>query len=537
MFWFLGKKEKKVSQVDEEELELEKEEEIIEQPKGHLWFIVFLFLLIFFLALIPRLYFLFFVSDPQNAGAGWYGDVYHHWQIGYLTKEIGIGQGFRLWDLKGMEYYWGVLHPLLLALIYTFTLPDIVVVRLVSTIAGSFVVLFLFLLARRFWNFQVGLAVAAIAALNPISIFNDTTGMLEPIGIGLLLFGIWLWPKIEFLTGFIWALAAAARAEAWLFSIGLITSALVRVRVAGKGVLLVVGWIVPMLVYMKYLLDHTGNLIYPVWWNFLANVVGKWEFREELTQLQLFVKPIFIGLMIFSLLAILVILWKKPRGSLLLLLGFGNWLLLGIFFGVAAYIKSFEIWFWMIRFFVFPYVFAALLVIIFLFYLLPKITRLGFVKIYLAIFGWILVILGLFFWQLAWQPILVEYKKTQTTWQNKIAWADQISKKYQGGKILIDEGEPDLTYTLVKFEGITGKNIVGQMYDPFFYIGEDEAFTNWGKYRKDVLNWLKKEEIRLIMVRSDRERYKKLFEKEKELFQFEEEIPQSPYVLYKVGQV
>jgi len=534
MLWFLSKKGKKVSQVEEEELELEKEEETEEKSKDLSLFIIFASFLIFFLALIVRLYFLFFVSDPQNAGAGWYGDVYHHWQIGYLTKEIGIGQGFKLWDLKGMEYYWGVLHPLLLTFIYIFTIPDIVVVRLISTIAGSFVVLFLFLLAWRFWNFQVGLAIAIVAALNPISIFNDTTGMLEPLGLSLLLLGIWFWPKMEFFTGFIWALAAAARAEAWLFSIGLITSTLVRLRVAGKGVLLVVGWIIPMLLYMKFLLDRTGNPIYPVWWNFLANAVGKWETRPELTPLQLFVKPIFIGLMIFSIIAILVVLWRKPKGSLLLLLGFGNWLLLGIFFGVAAYIKSFEIWFWMIRFFVFPYVFASLLVIIFLFYLLPKITKLSFVKIYLAIFSWILVILGLFFSQFAWKPILAEYDKTKITWQNKISWARQISQKYSGGKILIDEGEPDLTYTLVRFGGISGKQIIGQMYDPFFYIGEDKAFADWSKYRRDVLNWLKKEDIKLIFVRSDRERYKKLFEKEKELFKFEGEITQSPYVLYSV---
>jgi hypothetical protein len=38
----------------------------------------------------------------------WNWDSYHHWQISYLSLKIGFPQ-FRLWDLNGCEYYWGVL--------------------------------------------------------------------------------------------------------------------------------------------------------------------------------------------------------------------------------------------------------------------------------------------------------------------------------------------------------------------------------------------------------------------------------------------
>jgi len=59
---------------------------------------------IFLLAALPRLFVIFFVTDPQNPGLGWYGDTFHHWQIAYLSKEIGFSQGFlRLWDFKGLE--------------------------------------------------------------------------------------------------------------------------------------------------------------------------------------------------------------------------------------------------------------------------------------------------------------------------------------------------------------------------------------------------------------------------------------------------
>ena len=67
-------------------------------------------------ALVPRVFALFFLTDPENPGDGWHGDVFHHWQIAYLTKAIGLWDpnGPRLWDLKGLDYFWGLIHPALL---------------------------------------------------------------------------------------------------------------------------------------------------------------------------------------------------------------------------------------------------------------------------------------------------------------------------------------------------------------------------------------------------------------------------------------
>ena len=47
------------------------------------------------IALLPRLIYLFAISNPENAGDGLYTDVYQHWQIAYLTKEIGLSHGLR----------------------------------------------------------------------------------------------------------------------------------------------------------------------------------------------------------------------------------------------------------------------------------------------------------------------------------------------------------------------------------------------------------------------------------------------------------
>src|SRR5712692_958260 len=138
-------------------------------------------------SLIARLGYLFFFTDPENAGDG-FTDAYHHWQIAYLTKEIGLTHGPRLWDLRGWEYYWGLLHPALMSAVFLMTgSPDIVLARLVSVVFGTLTVVLIFLLCHRYWGTQVAVAAAAFAAFAPASVFNDTAGMPEPVAVGLVL--------------------------------------------------------------------------------------------------------------------------------------------------------------------------------------------------------------------------------------------------------------------------------------------------------------------------------------------------------------
>jgi len=136
-------------------------------------------------ALVPRLFALFFLTDPENPGDGWHGDVFHHWQIAYLTKEIGLwdANGPRLWDLKGLDYFWGLIHPaLLVVLFYVTGSVDIVIPRLVSVFFGALSAVLLFSLCRRYWGLGVAIAAGLFAALLPTSVFIDATGFLEPMG-------------------------------------------------------------------------------------------------------------------------------------------------------------------------------------------------------------------------------------------------------------------------------------------------------------------------------------------------------------------
>src|SRR4029077_1717400 len=133
------------------------------------------------IALAARLVYLFAVSNPENAGDGLYTDVYQHWQIAYLTKEIGLSHGLRLWDLKGVEYFWGTLHPIVLVILFFVTgSTDIVVARIQTLAFGSLSVVLIFQLCRRYWNLSVAIAATAFAAIAPTSVFNDASGMLEP---------------------------------------------------------------------------------------------------------------------------------------------------------------------------------------------------------------------------------------------------------------------------------------------------------------------------------------------------------------------
>lgn len=105
--------------------------------------------LVFLIAFVPRALYLFVFSNPNFPG--WYTDVFHHWQIAYLSKEVGFSHGFlRLWDFKGMEFFWGLLHPLVLVFLFYITGSiSIIIPRLLSIFGGSLSIVFLYFLIRR----------------------------------------------------------------------------------------------------------------------------------------------------------------------------------------------------------------------------------------------------------------------------------------------------------------------------------------------------------------------------------------------------
>ena len=456
-------------------------------------------------AFLPRLYSLFVLTDPENAGDGWHGDVYHHWQIAYLTKEIGLfaPSGPRLWDLKGLEYYWGILHPIVMVGLFFVTGSiDIVLARLLSLACGAGVVILIFHLCRRYWGTPVAIAAGAFAALAPVPVFVDSTGFLEPMGVFLCLLGLWMWPRRGVWTGVSWALAAMARAEAWIFSLGLLVAALLRRSVGRTQRLpLLIAFLVGILGYMKIMLDHTGNPIYPVYWNFIANAAGAWEFREQLDTAQLAVRPLLGALLILSVIGLAFTLFRRPRGYMFLTFGFGYLVFTFGFLGFTSYLKSWESGFWMERFFDFPYEFGAVLAAIAMFVLLPRIVGPWIKTVGLVVVGATLVVV-----QLAWTQILPMYDSTRPVWEETLTAGRYLGDlyrqaPYRGSVLNLPNANPSLTYVLARFDGVSGRQLIGQLYDPFYYLPKGVSYV---EYPQDVGTlmqcWLAKTQTKLLLV-------------------------------------
>jgi hypothetical protein len=453
---------------------------------------------------IPRLLYLFVFSDPENPGERRYGDVWHHWQIAYLTKEIGLSApgGPRLWDLKGLDYFWGILHPLLMVAVFDVTGSiDIVLNRLVSLFFGVLVVVLLFHICRRIWGTQVALGAALIATLLPTSVMNDASGMLEPLGIALCLVGIWAWPRRGgFWAGIAFGLATMARAEAWIFSLGMVIAAFMRRYGWRQRAPLIAGFVGVMLIYMKILQDHTGNAIYPLWWNFFANAVGKWEYAP-VSASQASIRPVLGALLLAAAVGLAWSLWKRPASYMLLTFGFGYWVFVAGMQGFTSYLASWVWWMPITRLFAFPYVFAGVLLAVVLLRWVPR--RYGKRATPLA---WTAVGVTVVASQLAWIPIAEVFGPSEAEWQATLAESRQLGAwynqpPYMGHSIAVPNDRPDITYALARFGGVEGKHLVSQMYDPFAYLPSGYSYADHQQVVNTLIEcWLSDTDTRMMAI-------------------------------------
>lgn len=419
-------------------------------------------------AAIPRLLYLFVFSDPENAGVRRYGDVYHHWQIAYLTKEVGLSapDGPRLWDLKGLDYFWGILHPLVMVAVFDLTGSiDIVLNRLVSLLFGVAVVVLVFHLCRRYWGTQAAVGAALIASVLPTSVMNDASGMLEPLGVALCLIGLVAWTRRGFWSGIAFGLATMARAEAWIFSLGMVVAAFFKREGWSQRIPLLAGFVAVMLVYVKVLADKTGNPIYPLWWNFFANAAGKWEFTP-ISSGQRSVQPVLGVLLVLSFGGLLWSLRRRPNGYMFLTFGFGYWVFVAGMLGFTSYLASWVWWMPITRVFAFPYVFTGVLLAVVVLRLGPR--RYG--QRFLTV-GWGIVGGTILVSQLSWLPINEIFVPTEATWQQVKAESIQLggwynTRPYQGHLLAVPEDRPEITYALARFGGVEGKRLISEMYAP-----------------------------------------------------------------------
>ncbi|MFI5283651.1 MAG: hypothetical protein ACHQ0J_11070 [Candidatus Dormibacterales bacterium] len=494
---------------------------------------------ILIVAAVPRVFYLYFVTGPENAGEGAYGDVWHHWQIAYLTKEIGLTapDGPRLWDLKGLDYFWGALHPgVMVALFYVTGSTDIVIERWLSLAAGSVVVLLTFVICRRHWGTLVAVAASMFTILLPTSVMNDASGMLEPLGVALVLTGIWAWGRQHsFWAGLAFGIATMARAEAWIFSAGMVAAALLNRVARTRALPLILGFALVMLAYMKTLLDHTGNPIYPVWWNFLANAAGSWE-STPVNAVQAGVRPYLGAILIVAAIGLGWSLWKRPAGYMYLAFGFGEWVFVAGMLGFTAYLASWVWWMPITRVFAYSYDFTAVLGVLVLLKLMPR--WLGSRMLPVA---WVAIACSVLAVQVAWMPIRDVFGSTDFAWQQAVTAGRTLGAMYNqtpgvaGESLNVPDDRPDLTYTMAHYGNVSGQRLVSQLYDPFYYLPSGYTYAAHPDVAGPLLEcWLDKTDTAMWAVQATNANYNHFIADNPAWFTYLGDVPSTGWAIWRV---
>ena len=444
------------------------------------------------LALIPRLVYLFGFTDPENAGVG-FTDTYHHWQIAYLTKEIGLSHGPRLWDMRGFEYWWGLLHPAVMNVVFFATgSTDVVLARLVSAVFGAASVALIFMICHRYWGLNVAIASAAFASLLPAAVFNDSAGLAEPLSVALVLLGIWLAPARGFWAGLCWGLAAMARTEAWLFTAGLVIAWLIGARRRPSRWWLVTAWAGTMVLYCKFLLDQTGNPIYPLYWTYYYVFSSQGGPLPPQTALEHAARPLLVAAVALGAAGVAWTLWKRPPSYLLLVYGFGY---AAYSFATYPFVDS-----WKERRFEFAFDFGAILVAVLLFEVLPRHAP------RIRPLSWTAAAAALAALQVSWVPIQSAYAATEPAWRTDVALGSAIGAVYnqpqfRGGVVAMPGDKPDLLYAMARYGNVPGDHLTSEFYDPFYYLPAGTHYSDDPQVVGPLIScWLVSTRTRLLLV-------------------------------------
>jgi hypothetical protein len=294
---------------------------------------------LFALAASLRLFFLFFISGADYTG--WYQDSFHHWQIAYYTLHIGLAQDPpRMWDLSGMEYFWGLAPTFVeIALLRIFNAVTLLPFRLFNIVMGSTSVVLVYLIGKKYFGTYAGLVAGILAATSPSLIEVDTGGMLEPLGFVCLLAALLFYEKRTYRTGFLLAIASLTHILFWFISLAVIASYLIFERSGTKFLPSILGWATPMVPYFWFMQTRTGDWLYALRWNILGSVQGKWIGDINLPfEAQIVYRSIAIVFLLASVAGAIFLLIRKPRTYPLHVLFLSYVALQAVIFGLTAYV-------------------------------------------------------------------------------------------------------------------------------------------------------------------------------------------------------
>lgn len=398
---------------------------------------VYISLFIVVLGFCLRLFSLLFITPIDFR---W--ESYHYWQIAYYTLHVGT-KHLRMWDLGGMEYFWGPL-PILIqsVLLWVFRDKSMIFFRFFNVLVGCATVFLAYRIGLRYGNSASAKLAAMIVAVNPILIFNNVIGMEETLGVFFILFSLLVVNDKQVYSGIFLGLASLCRIEFWPLSFGIIVTIYLfeRGRLGLRWFSVLVGWIITVVPYMIHLQMVTGNAIYPFYWNFLGNIIGAWN----PWYVSPVIRAVFSAILVASIIGYSALLkYRKRVGEwyILLVTAFGFAGYHGLVYTVSGTAPLFD------RYFVLDAALISCLVGIF-YIRLPKRRFVNF-----------LILISL----LASYSISVPYYvKEQDSIMDRNEFTDILIEDYSEGTILSDM--PMITYRLIDKGGISHYKILGSIY-------------------------------------------------------------------------
>lgn len=387
----------------------------------------------------------------------WNWDSYHHWQIAYYTLNIGLKYG-RMWDLMGVEYYWPPL-PLLTEsfLIWLFG-TSIWNMRIFNMIIGSSSAVLAYLVGKT-RNKNTGIVSGLFVALFPILVFHDILGLSETMMVFFSLLGLLAICKgHDFYSGLAFGLASICHFAAYPLIFLLIIYEIVSKRAGVYLIPALAGYGTVMIPYVFTLHVHTGD------WLYMFKIIGFPTYGWDVRFLY-----ILLGIsMIVPALAGLGYNIKTKQLKPVLLFSFGDLL----FYGLLLTIRTPPLY-GAERYYMLLSVFVSLVLSYYMGSLLLMFKR---IRLPHTIFSVVIICILL---SVVVAPRFVSYQgAVRSFWEV----ADYLGPRYNGGTIISEL--PPITYSLIHYWNIDGRNILGAHYSPL----DPDGRLAW--LRKHNVTWV-----------------------------------------------
>jgi len=204
----------------------------------------------------------------------WNWDSYHHWQISWFSLRLGFPQ-WRLWDLNGCEYYWGMVpHLVEASLMGVAGSPGIQPFRFLNMVLGAVNAGLVCLLGRRYASPRVGLWAGLVFAVFPVAAVFDVLALQDTMALTLLLASLYVSKSRPFWSGLLLGLAGQSRTELLLVSAIVVAWVLIVERFSTERLPMLIGWLFVTGVASYYLYNQTGNPFYNLYWSLYSIFSG-----------------------------------------------------------------------------------------------------------------------------------------------------------------------------------------------------------------------------------------------------------------------